>query len=160
MSKRAKILIGMSLGGLWAALVIWLGPIWKDVGLGTALAVAGFCAGLPLVGMIARLAQRRVFDDSLIDGGPLTGAARIDAQVLSNSLEQVVLAACTWPLAGLVLGSGTVLTLGVGFALARLAFWIGCHLAPPLRAFGFAATFYPTVFSALLVLREAGQLAL
>lgn len=159
MSKRVKILIGMALGALWAVLVIWLGPMWKDVGLAAALGLAGFCVGLPLMAVIGRLAQRRFFDDRIIDGAPLTGAAEIDGRVLSNTVEQALLAACIWPLAGLVLGSGTVLSLGAGFVLARLAFWIGYHVSPPLRAFGFAATFYPTVLAALLVLREGVQLA-
>lgn len=158
MSKRAKILIGMVLGALWAGLVIWLGPMWKDVGLGFAQAISGGCLGLPLMAMIGRLAQRRFFDDGFIDGQTLTGAAAIDARVLSNTVEQVLLAICIWPLAGLVLGSGTVLTLGGGFVLARLAFWAGYHVSPPLRAFGFAATFYPTVLAAFLVLREGLQL--
>ncbi|WP_246594366.1 MAPEG family protein [Mameliella sediminis] len=155
MPKRFAILIGMGLGAIWAVMVVWLGPVWKDVPLGMALAVAGVCAGLPLLLMIGRLAQRRFFDDALIDGGPLSEAAGIDDRVLRNTVEQCVLAACIWPLAGLVLGSGTVLTLGAGFLLARLAFWLGYHLSPPLRAFGFAASFYPTVLVACLVLREA-----
>ncbi|MGP6085799.1 MAPEG family protein [Antarctobacter jejuensis] len=148
----------MALGALWGLGVIWLGPLWKDVGLGLALAVAGFCAGLPMLLMIGRLAQRRFFDDAAIDGGPLSGGARIDARVLANTVEQILLAACIWPLAGPVLGGGTVLTLGAGFGVARLAVWIGYHLAPPLRGFGFAATFYPTVFAAFLTLWEAVQI--
>ncbi|WP_417208043.1 MAPEG family protein [Antarctobacter sp.] len=160
MSKRVKILIGMALGALWAVVVIWPRPVWEDTGLVLALAVAGFCIGLPLVAMIGRLAQRRFFDDAIIDGQALSGAAEIDARVLSNTVEQGVLAVCIWPLAGLVLGSGTVLSLGGGFVLARLAFWIGYHVSPPLRAFGFAATFYPTVMAALLVLGAGVQLAL
>lgn len=158
MTARLSILIGMAAGALWGVAVIWLGPVWKDVPLFWALAVAGFCAGLPLALMIGRLAQRRFFDDTLIDGQALHGPAAVDGRVLQNTVEQIVLALCIWPLAGLVLGTGTLLTLGVGFAVARLAFWLGYHLAPPLRAFGFAASFYPTLFAALMVLREAVQL--
>ncbi len=44
-------------------------------------------------------------------------------------------------------GPGVVTCLGIGFAVARLAFWIGYHISPPLRAFGFAATFYPTIIA-------------
>ena len=46
-------------------------------------------------------------------------------------------------------GPGVILCLGLGFAVARLAFWGGYHLSPPLRAFGFAATFYPTLLVAI-----------
>ena len=45
-----------------------------------------------------------------------------------------------------------VLVMSLAFAIARLLFWIGYHRAPPLRAFGFAATFYPTVAAALWAL--------
>jgi len=102
--------------------------------------------------MIARLAQRRFFDDSIIDGQPFApgSAADIDARVLQNTVEQLVLALALWPVTGYVLaidGPGVVLSLGIGFAIARLAFWIGYHISPPLRAFGFAATFYPTLIA-------------
>jgi hypothetical protein len=40
------------------------------------------------------------------------------------------------------------------FCLGRLTFWIGYHVGGPWRAFGFAVTFYPTVFGyAFLALR-------
>ncbi len=42
--------------------------------------------------------------------------------------------------------------MGVGFGVARLAFWIGYHRSAPARAFGFAATFYPTVLATLWAL--------
>ncbi len=69
---------------------------------------------------------------------------------LQNTVEQLVLALALWPITGTVLavdGPGVVVCLGVGFAIARVAFWIGYHLSPPLRAFGFAATFYPTLMA-------------
>ena len=102
-----------------------------------------------------RLAQRRFFDDAIIDGEAFSGAAAIDQRVLSNTVEQLVLAMAVWPAAAVLLGAegpGVILVLGVAFAVARLAFWAGYHMAPPLRAFGFAATFYPTVLVALWAL--------
>ena len=78
--------------------------------------------------------------------------AEVDQRVLVNTVEQLVLALCLWPPVAYLLsadGPGVVVALGVGFTIARLAFWIGYHLAPPLRGFGFAATFYPTVFATL-----------
>ena len=44
---------------------------------------------------------------------------------------------------------GTVLALAMSFFIARLLFWVGYHISPPLRGLGFAATFYPTVLAAL-----------
>ena len=158
MGKRAVILGGMGAGLAWGAAVIWLGPMWKDVDFLPALAVALLVAALPMVAMVGRLAQRRFFDDAIIDGQALSGAAEIDQRVLQNTAEQLVLAVCIWPLAGLVLGGGTLLTLGAGFALARVMFWLGYHLSPPLRGFGFAASFYPTVLAAVLALRDGLQI--
>ena len=116
--------------------------------------------GVVLMLMIGRIAQRRFFDAGLIDGAaPAPGsAADIDNRVLKNTVEQSVLALCLWPAISVMLftdGPGVVLALSVGFAVARLAFWWGYHKSPPLRAFGFAATFYPTVLALLwaLVLR-------
>ena len=58
----------------------------------------------------------------------------------------------TWPFVALTLGGSVVLAMGVAFGLARIAFWAGYHLSPPLRAFGFAATFYTTVLATLWAL--------
>ena len=116
---------------------------------------AFFAPGLVLALMIGRLAQRRFFDDTIIDGGPLKGVAEIDQRVLQNTVEQLVLAAAIWPAAAVILGAqgpGAIAVLGLGFAVARLAFWAGYHRAPAMRAFGFAATFYPTVLVALWAL--------
>ncbi|MDD9726240.1 MAPEG family protein [Roseovarius sp. SK2] len=154
MQKRPTILVGMAAGLVWAVAVLWIGrqiPVPMAM-MQPTLMGAAFGPGVVLVLMIGRLAQRRFFDDDTIDGQPLTGGAAIDARVLQNTVEQVVLALCIWPLVGFFLGAGTVLALGIGFAVARVAFWVGYHVAPPLRAFGFAATFYPTVLAALWVL--------
>ena len=67
--------------------------------------------------------------------------------MLSNTAEQALLALLIWPFVALTMGGQVAVVLGLAFALARLAFWIGYHLAPPLRAFGFAATFYTTVLA-------------
>lgn len=159
MQRRPLILSGMIGGAVWGMLIVlWLGPglliaqpFWQGLAAGLAL------AALPMVAMIGRLAQRRFFDDSLIDGQAFAGASAIDQRVLTNTAEQLVLALCLWPFVAVVLGGGTALALGAGFAVARLMFWVGYHAAPPLRAFGFAASFYPTVIASLwaLVLRAA-----
>ena len=152
--RRARILIGMAAGVIWAAGVLWMGTqVPVPIGfIQPVLLGAVFAPGLVLMAMIGRLAQRRFFDDAIIDGEPLTGGAEIDRRVLQNTVEQIVLALCIWPLCGFFLGAGVPLVLGLAFAIARLAFWLGYHLSPPLRAFGFAATFYPTIGAALLTL--------
>ena len=54
-----------------------------------------------------------------------------------------------WPFVANSLGGAVVMALGFGFAVARVLFWIGYHISPPLRSLGFAATFYPTVVAAI-----------
>lgn len=155
MGKRPVILLGMALGLLWGVGLLWAGArVFLPVPPPMVLAMALFPAGLVTCVMIGRLAQRRFFDDTIIDGSPFApgSAAAIDQAVLRNTVEQVALALLVWPVAGYALGPGVVLALGLGFAIARVLFWVGYHMAPPLRAFGFAASFYPTVLAALWVL--------
>lgn len=154
--KRHLIAIGMALGVLWGVALIWIGTVYVNLPIFTytwTLALAFLFPGLFLALIIGRLAQRRFFDDSIIDGQAFVAGsgADIDARVLHNTVEQIVLALALWPAIGFILatdGPGVVLSLGIGFSLARVAFWLGYHMSPSLRAFGFAATFYPTLLAA------------
>lgn len=153
MSRRARILVGMAAGALWALAVVWGGQAVKGpfLPLNVALMLAFIPGGLILLVLIGRLAQRRFFDDALIDGAaPEPGSAfDLDQRVLANTVEQLLLALCLWPFVALNLGGLCVVVMGVAFAIARLAFWIGYRRAPWLRAFGFAASFYPTVLAVI-----------
>lgn len=158
MTKRSKIAMGMAAGLVWSVMILWLAtgfvrlPVFALI---PTILVSFLAPGVVLLLMIARLSQRRFFDDALIDGGPLSGPAEIDQRVLRNTTEQLVLALCIWPASSVVLaedGSGVIMVLGLSFALTRLLFWVGYHRSPPLRAFGFAAGFYPTVIVLLWVL--------
>jgi len=151
---RKTILMGMLGGLIWAMGVLWIGgqiPVPIAM-IQPVLMGAVFAPGLVLAAMVGRVAHRRFYDDTMVYGQPLHGAAIIDQRVVQNTVEQIVLALCIWPLVGFFVGAGTVLALGLGFAVARVLFWVGYHKAAPLRSFGFAATFYPTVLAALLVL--------
>lgn len=153
MSKRVKVLLGMALGLVWSVAVVWLpgqGP-QPFVPINLALIYAFLPGGLLMVLMIGRIAARRFFDDDTIDGAPFAVASRaeVDQRVLTNTMEQMVLALLIWPFVSTVLGAVTVIVLGLSMGIARLLFWVGYHLSPPLRAFGFAASFYPTVLAAL-----------
>ena len=156
MTKRRRILVGMAAGAIWSVAVV-IGPSFGPqpfLPLNLALIYAFLPAGLFLMLVIGRLAQRRFFDDALLDGAaPVPGSgAEIDQRVLTNTVEQYVLALLLWPFAASWLGGVTAVVMGIGFAIARLAFWIGYHVSPPLRAFGFAASFYPTVLATLWTL--------
>ena len=156
MGKRPAILAGMAGGVFWGFMVLWWGsgllaatPSRFEVP--EAMIVGLVPAGLFTLLVIGRLAQRRFFDDDIIDGqafAPGSGA-EIDQRVLTNTIEQIVLALCLWPGIGVILSPGMIVALGVSFAAARTLFWIGYHLSPPLRGLGFAATFYPTVMAAI-----------
>lgn len=140
----------MAAGGLWAIAIVALPSLIPStffLPLNVALIVGLLPGGLFLMLVIGRLAQQRFFDDDIIDGEPFVvgSSADIDQRVLTNTIEQLVLALVLWPIVGLVLGGAAVLSLGIGFGVARVAFWVGYHTSPPLRAFGFAATFYPTI---------------
>lgn len=150
--KRGLILGGMALGAIWAVALV-LVPLRLDLPFvppALAIPAAFLIPGVVMAMMIARLAARRFFDGDLIDGGPAVSGsgADIDQRVLTNTVEQMGLALLVWPFVGFSLGGISILALGVGMAVARLLFWAGYHLWPPLRAFGFAASFYPTVFAA------------
>lgn len=155
-TKRQRILIGMIAGALWAPAVVFA-PALLDIPYLPAPAVlpgAFLAPGLVLALMIGRIASRRFFDDALIDGAePAPGsAADVDQRVLRNTVEQLVLALAIWPFAALTLGGAVAIGLGLSFALMRLLFWIGYRWSPPLRALGFAGTFYPTVLAGLWAL--------
>lgn len=153
MTKRAKILGGMALGLLWSLAIVVVpgtGP-QPFVPINLALIYALLPGGLLMMLMVARLASRRFFDDEIIDGerfAPGSGA-EIDQRVLTNTVEQMALAVLLWPFVSTVLGAVTVIVMGIAMAVARLAFWLGYHVSPPMRAFGFAASFYPTVLAVL-----------
>lgn len=158
MEKRKAIGMGMAGGAVWAVAVLVGAAVFVKLpvfALMPTIMTAFLAPGLVMAAMVGRLAQRRFFDDAIIDGQPLAGAAAIDQRVLTNTAEQLVLALAVWPAAAVLLGAegpGVILVLGIAFALARLAFWAGYHRAPALRAFGFAASFYPTVLVALWAL--------
>lgn len=151
MHKRAQIALGMAVGALWALGLVGLVQMADMPFLPPPIALPGafLGPGLVIAALIARLAQRRFFDDTLIDGEqpPPGSPADIDQRVLVNTIEQALLALLLWPVVAFVLGGAVVLALGAGFALARLVFWVGYHISPPLRALGFAATFYPTLLA-------------
>lgn len=156
MGKRARIVLGMTLGALWAAAVVILPGMGPQpfVPLNLALIYSFLPGGLFLMLVIGRLAQRRFFDDAIIDGEPFApgSGAEIDQRVLTNTVEQMMLALLIWPFAASWLGGQTVIVMGLAMGVARLAFWIGYHISPPLRAFGFAASFYPTVLAVVWTL--------
>lgn len=155
MTKRAKMLVGGLLGAIWALGVVWIGATFIELpifALTPTLLLAFLGPGLVIALMIFWSAMRRFRSDALMDGSAAAvgSAAEVDARVLRNTVEQTVLALCLWPAIGFLAaddGPGLILALSLSFPIARLAYWIGYRISPPLRLFGFAATFYATVFA-------------
>ena len=139
MEMRQKIGIGAGL--VWAAALLGIAALFVRLPVFTLMPtiMAAFLApGLVLAAMIGCRAVWQV------------------GQVVRDTVEQLVLAMAVWPAAAVMLGPegpGAIATLGAGFALARLVFWLGCHRgAAALAYFGFFATFLPTVLVALWAL--------
>lgn len=153
MARRVTILLGLALGALWAlAVVILPGQAGQPfIPFNIALIYAFLPGGLVMALMVAVLAARRFFSEAAMGGAPFAPGSRgaIDQAVLTNTVEQMVLALLIWPFVATWLGALTVIVMGIAMAVARLAFWLGSHIARPLRAFGFAASFLPTVFAVL-----------
>ena len=101
---------------------------------------------------VARLAKHRFFTPEDIDGSALTPGtdrARLLQALLQNTLEQAVLAIPVYFCGAVVLpGSwlGAVFAAAAMFFVGRICFFAGYAGGAPSRAYGFALTFYPTVF--------------
>ena len=147
------MLAGGAAGMLWALAVLWLpmqGP-QPFIPLNLALIFAFLPAGLVMFLLVGLIAFRRFSNEELIDGGaPEIGtAADIDQRVLRNTVEHSLMALLIWPFIAMSLGSVAVIALGISFGVTRLAFWAGYHASPPLRMFGFAASYYQTLLGTL-----------
>lgn len=152
---QKRIALGMGAAALWSVCLIWFGLSWQPaIGRESALALSFLPGGIVIAALIARLAAARFLDAEIRDGQPFRegSAQALTQRVLSNSIEQFALAVAIWPAVAVILGPGPVLALGLSFGLTRASFWAGYAAAPPLRAFGFAAGFYPTLLAAVVVL--------
>lgn len=151
-----QMLLGGGSGLLWALALVWLpgrGP-QPFIPLNLALVYAFLPIGIFVALLIGWIAFRRFVQPELRNGEtPVTGsAADIDQRVLNNTAEQALIALLLWPFIAMSLGAITVIAMGFSFGLMRCAYWLGYRFAPPLRMFGFAAGFYPTVLGTLWAL--------
>jgi|SRR5271170_2759458 len=161
--KQQRVALGMGVGAAFTALILacpprWFGiPVPTDPAARLAFAVrADAVTMLWLLAAIANVARRRFFSPADIDGSGFASASArlgIDVAVVQNTLEQAVLASVLY-LALACLphpdDAAIIPQLLTLFCLGRLTFWIGYRYGAPWRAFGFAVTFYPTVFGYFL----------
>ncbi len=158
--KQIRVLAGIGPAVVYTAALLWFGATTIRVAPAAAAAPLAYVwpwlmlPGLSLLLGIGLVANGRFLDPSLIDGGAPAPGSRldIDRRYLQNTLEQVVLALLGWSFLALQLPPrhlGVIPALAVSFVFARFCFWIGYRGSGTARAFGFAATFYPTVAAIL-----------
>ena len=78
MSKRKSILIGMAAGLVWSVVLLWAAARFVSVpifALVPTIMTAFLAPGLVMLLIVARLAQRRFFDDDIIDGQAVASAS-------------------------------------------------------------------------------------
>jgi hypothetical protein len=151
-AKQAAIALVLSLGFILGAYngLPWSAPELPTVGERLAFGIrCEVFASLMLLAGVVELGNRRFRTPTLVHGeAPSTGAGAVDAHYLQNTLEQFVLAAVAHLglLATKAPQAPRLVPILVGWwVIARASFWIGYRHDPMHRAFGFAATFYPTV---------------
>jgi hypothetical protein len=162
-SAQRGVMAGMvpavlTTAGVLTAAVIFAGPAIASrasLELRVELLAASVMApAISLLICIARLANHRFFTAEDINGSALTegtARAKLLQALLQNTLEQSVLAAlvyvsCSFVVPGYFLG--VIPAAASMFLVGRVAFFAGYADGAPARAFGFALTFYPTVFLA------------
>lgn len=152
MKDRGLIVVEMGFAAVWTWVVFTKVPGWITVPEGsfTEVAVTAFLGpGLVMAAMVLAVGLHRFLGNDALEGGAFKGPrAAVNQRVLINTTEQLVLGLAIWPSAAVHLGDkgpGVLIAMSLSFVVARLFFWAGYHIKPAMRAFGFAATFYPTV---------------
>lgn len=157
-SVRTSISIGI-LGALlfciaWVSVGVhlWPSPNVADAvadRLGYALRYEIFVVLMLLLG-VGAVGNRRFFSDDYIDGSAPEpdSAIDIDRRYVQNTLEQSLLAVISHLSLALVVPIESIQIIPILvalFVIGRICFWIGYHISPQGRAFGFAVTVQPTV---------------
>jgi hypothetical protein len=164
-AEQRGVARGMAAGAVVSAAVLGLGALLPAVALPASDAMADRLAfalrcdlvlALWLIATIGAVAKGRFFSPKDIAGsgfGPPTPKLAIARAVLQNTHEQATIAAAAHLALATVLplaAMGLIPLLVLLFSLGRAAFWAGYAGGAGSRAFGFATTFYPTGFAALL----------
>jgi hypothetical protein len=122
----------------------------EAIGISIRLEYALKCevfAALCMLAGVAKIANRRFFIPEAIEGNPAP-SIEIDQRYLQNTMEQLVLALVAHLALVTIVAPESIRAVAILvmlFVIGRIAFWFGYHRSGPARAFGFGATFYPTV---------------
>jgi hypothetical protein len=140
--RRASVLLsaaGVAFGLLlFRVLAEILPPHPAAIGFGAAclLPAAAVLAAMTLLQIATRFATG-AFDPTLGRDGRLLV---VNQRAITNTVEQLACFAPSLLALSAAAASPPLLALGLTFATARLAFWVGYLIAPILRAPGMAAT--------------------
>jgi len=157
--NQRRVLVGMITAAVFSFAFIVLAYLYLPLKLsamtsvGERLSFALRCdllAVLMLLLGIGVVARQRFFSTDAIDGSFADRGSSLDINVryVQNTTEQCLLLIVGHLVLATVVsevGLKMIPILVALFVFARLCFWIGYHRSPISRAFGFAATFYPTV---------------
>ncbi|WP_299645817.1 hypothetical protein [uncultured Jannaschia sp.] len=161
-AQRRAVRLGIFAAWVVSAAFIAAGVLFQartGAFFGTPARAAAFAlsmAGLALVAGIGLAAAIRHFLGPIDGGGPAAGT-RLDLTLryVTNTTEQTLafsLAGVACLFADESLAQRLLPVMGVWFVIARAAFFLGYRIRPVLRAFGFAATFHPTIALLAVVL--------
>lgn len=153
---RRIVFLGIVAAWLGSGIFIYFGqPLLASAGFADdftpeeALAFALMLAALPLFAGIASAARLRHFESNIDGSTPVAGSSLdLTLRFNTNTLEQLVLFFIASLCAAIFVPSAATSFLpimGLWFIIARAAFFIGYRINPLARAFGFAATFHPTI---------------
>jgi hypothetical protein len=165
--KQSGVLKGMILGSFIAISIIilgsWFNPFFSDTMFteNTRLEIAVRYSLLPaifLVISVGRLAKHRFTSPADIDGrgkSQDSEQARVLQSLLQNTLEQFCIALIAYLGWAMIMPVEwmSVIPLSAGaFVLGRMLFFKSYEKGAESRAFGFALSFYPSVFMLVSVI--------
>jgi hypothetical protein len=168
--EQRRVAAGMGLGLLATMAGLGFGPRWYPLPLPPLASLAERLAFaleadlfvlVWLVLAVARVANRRFFSAPDIGGSgfaPPSPRLAVDVAIVQNTAEQALLALGAHLALAAELGPAQMVLipcLVALFCLGRVCFWLGYRHGAGSRAFGFAATFYPTVYAYLLAIQHA-----
>ncbi|MBL4800651.1 MAG: MAPEG family protein [Emcibacter sp.] len=158
--QQKDVRIGMVAGAVFCGVWLWMGysfldielPLWVTAGdrLLYVVKCEVFAALMLLFGIIAVAGQRFLSAEAIKgETAGLSSAITINLRYVQNTLEQLVLLVIAHMAYAATVDSEQMklIPLLVSlFIVGRISFWIGYHQNALSRAFGFAVTFYPTLF--------------
>ncbi|MEB8385900.1 MAPEG family protein [Rhodobacteraceae bacterium KMM 6894] len=154
MGRRVALGLGVGAAMIWSVGLLWVAARYVSLpifALMPTIMTAFLAPGLVMAAMLIWGAWCRGFTGEGFETDSPGTMAAIDRHVVRDTMQHLVLGLCIWPAAAVLLGGfgpGVIVMLGAGLAVARVLYWLGCHLSLGLRVFGQAASLGPTLMVA------------